>query len=762
MICFASCWQYVQFICFALFIHVTGFSQGPSKVDYRRAVDFLWENLNNQLVFNLHVDVNWFEDSSGFWFIKHQSDEKLFFKLEINDPTLKPLFDHQWLASELNKVSDEPIQSNDLPISIYNEESPFKMKIECFKTKYQLDLNEKVLSQMKEDKSTLRENEKLSPDGNWIAFTKDYNLYIRDTKTQKEFQLSSRGYKNYEFGSYYGWYDKMEGENGTRPFRLMINWSPNSKWIQTQICDLRYANKMHLLDYSIDTLYRPKLISYYRGSPGDTTLVHYIPVFYNVESKQEILPKLPRNTHINPVRFRWTKYPDKVYVSYAERGYKYECIKELDLVKNEISVLIEEHSTTNIDNFGFRAVDRLGKIYFTSERSGWKLLYCYDIETRQTHLLTPGNYFVHDIKGIDVHAGHLYFTASGREKGSNPYHRYLYRIKLDGSDQKLMSPEPGNHEISLSPDYKYYVDNYSTVEIPTKTYFRSAQTGKIITQIGQADIQLLTEKKWNPPQTFTAIGRDGKTKIYGAIWKPTNFDAELTYPVIDHSYTGPHTQVFPNRFISGLRASNQSLAELGFVVIRIDGMGSAGRSKAFHDVSYKNMGKNLLGHKLAILQLADQYSWIDTSRVGIFGHSAGGYDAAHALLEFPDFYKVAVASSADHDFRMEKAWWPEMYMGWPVDSSYEQVSNITMAPNLKGKLLLVHGGLDDNVNPSATHKLAEALIKADKEFELLIIPSQRHGYQGSYAKYFLKKRWNYFVQHLLGSKPLWNVNWKNN
>ena len=200
------------------------------------------------------------------------------------------------------------------------------------------------------------------------------------------------------------------------------------------------------------------------------------------------------------------------------------------------------------------------------------------------------------------------------------------------------------------------------------------------------------------------------------------------------------------------------MANLGFIVVAIDGLGTAGRSKAFRDVSYMNMGDNLRDHVNAIKYLGEKYAYVDAERVGIFGHSAGGFDAAHAVLAFPDFYKVAVASSGDHDFRMEKAWWPEMYMGYPVDERYEEVSNITMAPNLKGKLLLVHGGIDDNVNPSATFKLAEALIKADKQFDMLIIPSQRHGYTGKYSTYFQKKRWNYFIENLLDKQTLWDFN----
>jgi dipeptidyl-peptidase-4 len=266
--------------------------------------------------------------------------------------------------------------------------------------------------------------------------------------------------------------------------------------------------------------------------------------------------------------------------------------------------------------------------------------------------------------------------------------------------------------------------------------------------------------KWSAPQSFTAVGKDEKSTIYGLLWKPTNFDASKKYPIIDHSYTGPHGQIVPRSFSRSIGINNQALAELGFIVMMVDGLGTAGRSKEFHNYSYKKMGYNLEDHIRAIRQLSKRYAWIDTTRVGIFGHSAGGYDAGHAVLQYPDFYKVAVASSADHDFRMEKAWWPEMYMGWPVDSTYQQQSNITMAANLKGKLLIVHGGIDENVNPSATFKLAEMLVRADKQFDMLIFPSQRHGYQGAQQQYFTKKRWNYFVEHLLHQTPIWEFEWK--
>jgi dipeptidyl aminopeptidase/acylaminoacyl peptidase len=297
---------------------------------------------------------------------------------------------------------------------------------------------------------------------------------------------------------------------------------------------------------------------------------------------------------------------------------------------------------------------------------------------------------------------------------------------------------------------------------PTVSLLRKTDDGSIVMKIDSADVDDLRKMGWRPPKVFTATARDGKTTIYGTLWKPTNFNPHHRYPVIDFTYTGPQMFLFNNTFTktvlhsydqySPYYPSAQALAELGFIVIEVDGLGSAGRSKAFHDWSYEDLGNNLKGHVLAIKQLGRKYSWIDTTRVGIYGHSAGGYDAAHALEAFNKTYKVAVSESADHDWRMEKASWPELYVGWPVGENYRKQNNIAMAPELKGDLLLIHGGLDQNVNPSATFRLSEALIKAGKYFDELIIPSAHHHYL-KYHAYVTKKRWHFFVRHLIVEPP---------
>ena len=703
-------------------------------------------------MFNITMPIAWAGDSSGLAYVTQNKEGKQFNRIDNKSLRQELLFDHERLAKLLTDSLKMPVKASNLPFNTVNYARKNTVSFTAAGKTYDLDLITYRLSlQHRDDPNTM---EIKSPDGKWIAYAKDHNLYIRSTSTGEIKQMSKAGFKNYEYASFYGWGELIEGENGERPPHFDVSWSPDSKWIQTYICDLRKGQKMYLLDWSVDTLYRARLLSYYRGSPGDTDMVYMIPVIFNVESSEESLLHEFRN--VNATNLEWSKEPGIIYIENQKRGYQQTDLYRMDLNKKNIELLYRETSETNIDGYSSRSLEQVGKMIITSERDGWRQLYLLDLKTKALAPITKGNYYVNGIQLVDERTKTIYYVASGKEPGRNPYYQHLYKIGLDGKDNALLTPENANHDVSVSPDGKYFVDRVSAPDQPTKTVLRETTAGKIIRDLGAADIEGLLALGYKFPETFTATARDGITTIYGVIWKPSNFDPTKKYPVIDQSYTGPHTNMFPRSFAAAVNRGNQPLAELGFIVVTIDGMGTAGRSKAFHNVSYKNMGKNLTDHVLAIKELAKKYSWVDADRVGIFGHSAGGYDAGHAVLEFPDFYKVAVASSADHDFRMEKDWWPEMYMGWPVDSTYHLASNITMAGNLKGKLLITHGGIDENVNPSATFKLAEALVKANKEFDMLIFPSQHHGYTGVFNDYFTKKRWNYFVEHLLGAKPIWD------
>jgi dipeptidyl aminopeptidase/acylaminoacyl peptidase len=737
---------------------ISVFGQQVTREDYKRAVSFLGNNLTNSKVFNANIQPIWAADNSGVAFVTNSPNERQFKCMERNSGKITSLFNQEGLAQLLRDSFKVEAKAANLDLTNIQWIQKDSLRFTIGSSQYVY--NRKTNQLGKTNPESRDETISKSPDGKWIAFAKDYNLFLKSTETGAVRQLSTAGYKNYEYATSYGWGDLIEGENGERPSHFRVNWSPDSKWIQTYVCDLRSGNKMYLLDYGVDSLYRARLLSYYRASPGDTGMVRMIPVFFNTETGEEWRRDELRSTHTNPIGYEWSAETGIIYQTNRLRGYQQIDLHRVDLRNKQSELLLTETSNTNIDTYETWLWEEAGKFIFASERSGWRQLYSLDLKSKAVAPITNGAYYVNSIVFNNKKTNTIYFMASGKEEGRNPYYQHLYKIKLDGKDVKLLSPENSNHEVSVSTDGFWFTDNYSAPDQPTITVIRDAASGKVLIEMGKAEVSGLLVMGYKYPETFTAMARDGKTTIFGAIWKPTSFDAGKKYPVIDQSYTGPHTNMFPRSFQMALGRRNQCMAELGFVVVTIDGMGTAGRSKAFHNVSYKNMGQNLLDHKLAIEQLAKKYAWIDIDRVGIFGHSAGGFDAGHAVLEFPDFYKVAVASSADHDFRMEKDWWPEMYMGWPVDSSYHAVSNITMAGKLKGKLLITHGGIDENVNPSATFKLAEALIKADKEFDMLILPSQHHGYTGIYNDYFTKKLWNYFVEHLLGAKPIWDFGWK--
>ncbi len=742
---------------FLLFLSRTISGQNEITIeDYNRAVGYMYDNYNNKKVFNTHIKPNWFPDSTGVWFINHTPDTKKYLKVTFPDMVQSDVFDHEKMAVALNEVLGGNIKATDLPISNIVYENTHELLITALGKKFVYDTKTETLTK-KVDKKSTNTNKIVSPDKKWEAYTKDYNLYIKSLETNEVKQLSTKGKKGYEYASWYGWYDTIEGENGKRPEHFWAEWSKDSEWIYANICDLSTAKKMYLLDWSIDSLYRPKLLSYYRGSPGDTDMVYIDPVFFNIKTGKEIKPNLPRSTHINDIEVTRSSSPNKVYLQQMDRGFKKVSIYSFDLANEKLDTVYTESSTTNIDNFRYEFLDTNNLMFFLSEKSGWRQLYSINLKTKKETPITNGNYYINGIERIDEKNKTIYFRASSKEQGRNPYHQHLYSISFNGKNLKLLTKENLHHSVSISPDNKYFVDNLSDLQTPTTTVLRNTSNGKVLLELGRADITKL--EGWNPPEAFTATARDGKTTIYGALWKPSNFDPNKKYPVLEMTYTGPHTQLFPNSFSRAFRL--QTYAELGFIAVVVDGLGSSGRSKEFHDHSYKNLSRNLEDHIIAIKELGKKYSWVDTTRVGIFGHSAGGYDTGRALLGYPEFYKVGVASSADHDHRMEKAWWPEMYMGWPVDENYHSQSNITEASkgNLKGKLLLVHGGIDENVNPSATFKLAETLIKADKPFDMLIIPSQRHQYRGIYKNYFLKVKWNYFVEHLLGAEPIWDFKW---
>jgi dipeptidyl aminopeptidase/acylaminoacyl peptidase len=735
---------------------VLGFSsQGSAQITeetYQKAAFFLTGNLEKQ-IYNLEVIPAWYDGSKGFVHSTFTKDGKRFFKTDASTFEIAEAFDHSELAKLLQEKTGESINQANLPIE---RAMVSNGKLVTFYWRNQNWTWNLANGSLNAIPSTERnEMESFSPDRKWKAFSRNYNLFIKNLTTGEEIQLSTDGQKDFEYASYWGWSDMIYGENGERPAHFGVTWSPDSKKIFTQIVDLRIAEKMYLLDWSKDEKFRPELLSYYRGSPGDSTVVKYIPVIFDLEKKTE--KKLPELTspHFIGINLRWSDDSKNLSGFHIKRGYKEYHLIELDASSGEMRKIISESSPTHVNRDNIFRRLKNGQFILSSEKSGWNHLYLFDWKTgREINPITLGEYVVNKLSHFDEENGVVYFEASGKELDRNPYFNHLYRVNLDGSDLQLLTPQNAFHEIYVSPDGKLAVDNYSTVSQPTQSILIDLQSGKHLQKISEADISILKKRGYKSPVPFRATAKDGKTEIHGVYFLPTTFNSKNKYPIIDYTYSGPHTSTTPKTFKAGLLGHQQPMAELGFVVVTVDGMGGFGRSKAFSDASYRNLGDGTTDHVLAITQLASRERFMDITKVGIFGHSAGGYDAGRAMLLHPDFYKVGVASAGDHDFRMEKAWWPEMYMGYPVGDFYHEQSNITNAANLKGHLLLAHGGIDENVNPSATFKLAENLIKAGKDFDLFIWPSRNHSFGRPPGDYFTKKRWDYFIEHLMGEKPI--------
>ena len=444
-------------------INITS-AQTITKDDYQRAESFLWSSLNNKYIYNLAMDQYHFADSSGMWQLFHDENGKRFEVVWFDELQRKPLFDHSVVAQNLTQILGEEVDPNALPFDNFQYKDGKQISISINDKTYDLNLSSGEITEAKEEgKKVKNEFESESPDGKWVAYSKDYNLFIKSKDTGEEYQLSTDGKKGYEYASYYAWDDLIKGENGERPKRFSVTWSADSKWVYTNVCDLRNANKMYLLDYSVDTLFRPTLYSYYRGSPGDTTMVYLTPVFYNVESKKEIGPRFDKRTHINDYYILWYKNQDKVLLADYKRGYQKVEFWSLDLTSGNRELLFTETSETRAGNkTEINMID--GQMIFTSERSGWNHIYAHDFETKKTKALTKGSYVVNSVVKIAENTGTVYFMASGKNEGMNPYHQQLYSVSLSGKKLKLLTPEPIHHRIKFSPGMQHFSDRRSTVQ----------------------------------------------------------------------------------------------------------------------------------------------------------------------------------------------------------------------------------------------------------------------------------------------------------
>jgi dipeptidyl aminopeptidase/acylaminoacyl peptidase len=456
-----------------------------------------------------------------------------------------------------------------------------------------------------------------------------------------------------------------------------------------------------------------------------------------------------------PPSLRWKADNRRFTFEKRDRGHQRERIMEVDTATARARILVDERAETFIDDYHKHYASYVNdgeEIIWASERDGWNHLYLYDgTKGVVKNQITQGEWLVRGVDRVDEEARQIWFRASGMRPDQDPYLIHHYRIDFDGTDLVTLTEGDGNHTLAWSPDRTYFVDTYSRVDLAPVSELRRSADGALITTLETADVTALLRTGWDFPEVFTAKGRDGVTDIWGIIHRPTNFDSSVSYPVLEYIYAGPHDSHVPKTF-SAYR-STHPMAELGFIVVQIDGMGTNNRSKTFHDVCWQNLGDAGFPDRILWMQAAAQkYPYMDLDRVGIYGTSAGGQNSMGALLFHPAFYKAAVSACGCHDNRLDKASWNEQWMGYPVGPHYEASSNITNAHKLEGKLMLILGELDTNVPPESTYRVVDALIEADKDFDFIVVPGMGHSGGGSYGE---RRRRDFFVRHLLGTEPRW-------
>jgi len=578
------------------------------------------------------------------------------------------------------------------------------------------------------------QDDAVSPDGKWTAFIRDDNVYLRDAQSNEESALSTNGTAD----AFYS------GE---------FHWSPDSQKLVAVQTTKGDGRKVYLVESSPRDQLQPKLLSYDYDKPGDKLPVPR-PQLFDVAGRQQIVVPDGLFTNAWSVdEIRWWPDSGRFTFLFNQRGHQTLRIISVDAQSGAASAIVDEQSRTFIDYSGkefSQYLDATHEVIWMSERDGWNHLYLYDAATGAVkNQITKGEWVVRGVDFVDETNRQVWFRAGGIVPGQDPYYIHYCRVNFDGSGLTVLTAGDGTHQADFSPDRKYFVDTWSRVDAPPVTELRRCRDGKLICGLERADIRRLVKAGWEPPERFVAKGRDGVTDIYGVIFRPTGFDAKKKYPVVENIYAGPQDSFAPKAFKPFY--GQQEIAELGFIVVQMDGMGTSNRSKKFHDVCWKNLADAGFPDRILwIKAAAANHRELDLARVGIYGGSAGGQDALRALLDHGDFYKVAVADCGCHDNRMDKVWWNEQWLGWPVDESYARSSNVVDAWKLQGKLLLMVGELDHNVDPASTMQVVNALEQAGKDFEMLVVTGSDHG--AAETPYGQRRRADFLVRNLLAAK----------
>lgn len=596
-----------------------------------------------------------------------------------------------------------------------------------------------------------------SPDGKRAAFVRDWNLWVRDVATSKETQLTVDGNTNNGYAT--------DNAGWVTSDRAILLWSPDSKKIATAQQDERKVGDMFIVETKAG---HPTMKAWKYPLPGDSVVAMLTHVVIDVDAKKITRLQLPPQFHrgtigdnITMADYNWSPDGSQLALATTSRDHKQTTLRVADATNGAVRTVFDETAATHFESrTGWRVLWASKEVVWYSQRDDWGQLYRYDLTSgKLKNKITSGEGPVTQIVRIDSATRTLWYAANGREKGQDPYFAHYYRIGLDGkSPQMSLTPDVGDHSVQLSPSGKYLVDSYSSPDVPPVVALRDA-AGKLVMPLEKADIGKLAASGWKPPIPIKVKAADGATDLYGMMFVPTNLDKSKKYPIINNAYPGPQSGSVGARSFSSARGDKQALAELGFVVVSIDGRGTPGRSKSFHDAYYGRMGRdNTVPDQVAGMQdLAKQYPYIDIDKAAMWGHSGGGFITADAMFRFPDFFKVGIAESGNHDQRVYEDDWGERYQGLLENTpdgkdSYDIEANQTFAKNLKGHLLLAHGTMDNNVPPYNTLLVADALIKANKDFDLLMLPNQAHGY-GNMSNYMMRRRWDYFVKWLAGAEP---------